>query len=162
AQNYWGQATAGRTKGHDSLAELYGEVELPILKDRPFFKDLTFNASGRYSDYKSYGASTTYKTGLNWKVTDEVRIRGTYGTSFRAPALFEQFLNNQTAFLSQASVDPCINWGESSNAAIRTNCAAEGLPANFAGPGASATLSIGGGKNLKAETSTAYSWGVVL
>mgnify|MGYP006197698501 CR=1 FL=1 len=34
----------------------------------------------------------TYKAGFNWQTTDWLRFRGTYGTSYRAPALFEQFL----------------------------------------------------------------------
>jgi len=44
--------------------------------------------------------------------------------------LFEQFLNNETGFVSTAA-DPCQNWGVSENAEIRTNCAAQGIPDDF-------------------------------
>jgi iron complex outermembrane recepter protein len=162
AGNYWGLATAGPTKGDDTLKEVYGEVEVPIARGASFAEELTLNLSGRYSDYDSYGASSTYKVGVNWRLSNELRLRYTHGTSFRAPALFEQFLNNQTAFLPQASVDPCIRWGESSNPAIRANCAADGLPPDFGGGGPSAQLLIGGGKDLKAEESTASSFGIVI
>jgi iron complex outermembrane receptor protein len=162
AQNYWGRATAGRTQGSDSVWELYGELEAPILRGSPIAEALTLNLSGRYSHYESYGDSTTYKVGVNWQIRDWIRLRGTYGTSFRAPALFEQFLNNQTAFLGQSSVDPCINWGDSSNQTLRENCEADGLPPNFTGVGSSALILIGGGSDLQAETSKARTVGLIL
>ena len=161
AQNFWGLATASATKGDDSLSEAYAEVELPVVRGVRHIEDLTVNLSGRYSEYDSYGGSPTYKVGVNWRLSNQFRVRATKGTSFRAPALYELFLNDQTAFLPQASVDPCIRWGESSNAQIRANCAAAGLPANFGGVGASAELLIGGGSDLEAEESEALSFGVI-
>src|SRR3546814_19052724 len=53
-------------------------------------------------------SDTTWKVGANWAVTDWLRFRGTWGTSFRAPALFELFLQDQTGFLGQSDIDPCI------------------------------------------------------
>ncbi len=86
------------------------------------------------------------------------------GTSYRAPALFEQYLGNQTGFLSQLSIDPCIDWGESSNDNIRTNCAAAGIPSDYSGlPSSSALVISGGGvDNLEAETSDAFTAGIVI
>ena len=161
AGNYWGLATAQATKGDDSLSEAYAELELPIIRGVTHIEDLTVNLSGRYSNYESYGSSATYKVGVNWRLSNQFRLRATTGTSFRAPALYELFLNDQTAFLPQDSVDPCIRWGESGNAQVRANCAADGLPANFPGVGGSAELLIGGGDDLQAEESKAYSFGAI-
>lgn len=165
--NLWGYSSAGRTKGSDDIREVFGEINVPILKDLPGFQELSFDGSARYTHYKSYGGNTTYKVGLNWQVIPDVRLRGTYGTSFRAPALYELYLANQTSFLGQASIDPCINYEDASNAAVRANCAAQGIPTGYTGAspnggGGSALITTGGGKGLlKAETSKAYTVGVI-
>lgn len=160
--NLWGQTAAGRTKGSDKVNEAFLELEVPILRNVPFFDSFTVNLSGRSSDYDSYGSNSTYKVGLNWAISPEYRIRASKGTSFRAPALYELFLANQTSFLGQANVDPCRNWGLSTNDRIRTNCAAEGIPDNYNDPGSSATIITGGGVGiLKPETAEAFSAGFI-
>ena len=110
----------------------------------------------------SYGSDSVWKAGINWQIIPSVRVRGTQGTSYRAPALYELYLGNQTGFLPQTSIDPCINWGNSSNPNIQTNCAAAGIPANYTGLGSSATIvSAGGIGLLDAETSTAKTLGLI-
>ena len=91
---------------------------------------------------------------MNWQVVPSIRIRGTYGTSFRGPALYENYLAAQTSFTG--ATDPCQNYGvngdPSSN--LFKNCASEGLPGNF--PGYSSTpevFSQGALGRLKPETS---------
>ena len=167
AQNFYNLATAGPTKGDDTLKEVYGEIEVPLLRDMPFFEDLTLNASGRYSDYDTVGSADTYKLGLNWAVNNQLRFRATKGTSFRAPALYELFLGDQQGFLGQGSVDPCIRHtptegGGVSNENIRKNCLAHGIPGNFGGLGGSALIIFGGGTDLEPETSDSMSIGFVL
>jgi iron complex outermembrane receptor protein len=162
--NSWGLTTAGRTKGEDTVQEVFAELEIPLLRDIPGIKRLSFNGSGRWTDYDSYGSDTTYKAGLNWQVMDALRLRGAIGTSFRAPALFEQFLANQVGFTGQLSVDPCINWDRSSNEVLRKNCAAAGVPGDYAALNTSSVtvLEGGGGKGvLSAETSENTTVGVV-
>lgn len=160
--NLWGSTAAGRTKGSDTIKEAFLELELPILRDLPFFDRLTANLSGRISDYDSYGTSDTYKVGLNWQINSQFRIRSSYGTSFRAPALYELFLANQTSFLGQANVDPCRNWGTSTNQRLQQNCAADGVPATYNDPGSSALIVTGGGAGiLEPETADALSVGLI-
>jgi len=136
---------------------------VPLLRDLPAIKRLSFNGSFRWTDYDSYGSDTTYKAGLNWQIIDSIRFRGAYGTSFRAPALYELFLANQTSFLGQTSVDPCINWAQSSNETLRKNCAAAKVPGDYTAAGSSsATVIAGGGKGvLSAETSNNTTIGLV-
>lgn len=167
--NSYNRSSAGITKGTDTLSEVYGELEIPVLAGKPFFEDLTLSVSGRYSDYKSVGSATTYKVGFNWAIDNRFRVRGTAGTSFRAPALYELFLNDQTGFLGQTSVDPCINYGQigadgeySTNKTIRDNCAADGIPDDYTGLGSSAQITTGGGLDLSPETSYATTLGFVI
>lgn len=165
-QNFYNLATASRTKGSDTVKEAYGELEAPLIKAVPFIESLTLNLSGRVSDYDSYGTNSTYKVGGNWQLSSEYRLRASYGTSFRAPALFELNLGDQGGYLGQASVDPCIRYappegGGVSNPTIAANCAAQGIPGDYGGNNPSAFIVTGGGKNLKPEKSKALSVGFV-
>ena len=171
ARNMYNYTTAGITKGSDTVREAYGELDIPVFKSLPLVQSLNVNLSGRISDYESYGQSETYKVGVNWQIVPALRLRGSYGTSFRAPALFEQFIGARTAFQSQA-IDPCVNYQNNENPVIRANCAGTnhpGLPAgtsipeNYTGTGVpSALVLTGGGRDvLKPETSDASMVGVI-
>lgn len=160
ARNYHDFSTAGVTAGTDSVREVFAELGVPILKDIPLIKRLDLSLSGRYTDYASYGNGTTYKAGLNWTVIPSVKLRATYGTSFRAPTLYELYLANVTFF--QNSFDPCTDYGSSSSTTLRANCAAIGLAPDFRPAGLSIQITQGGGAGLlKAETSDALSTGIV-
>lgn len=160
--NQWGLSSAGQTKGRDKIAEAYAEFEVPVLKGVPFAESLTANVSGRAFDYDTAGSDSVWKVGLNWQINPLLRIRGTTGTSYRAPALFELFLANQTSFLGQLAIDPCVNWQDDPNVNVRTNCAADGVPQGYAGVGSSAQIISGGGIGvLRPETSEAETIGIV-
>ncbi len=162
--NLWGQTSAGRTQGSDNVVEAFGEIEIPLLADLPLFKAFTTSASIRFTNYDSYGSEDTYKLGFDWRLDEQYRIRGTTGISYRAPALFELFLANQTAFAGQANIDPCIQWNLSANPQIQQNCGPLGdnLPAGYTGPHSSALIVTGGGAGvLSAETSDAKTLGAV-
>ncbi|TQV89797.1 TonB-dependent receptor domain-containing protein [Aliikangiella coralliicola] len=167
AGNLWGSTSAGRTVGDDTTQAFFGEAVIPLLTDLPGVQLLDVSLSARNTDVDSYGSETTYKIGVNWSITDEIRFRGSRGTSFRSPALFELYLADQTSFLGQRAIDPCINWGTelaNGNITQRTadNCAADGIAADFAGAAISATIFTGGGLGvLDAETSEAESFGFV-
>jgi iron complex outermembrane receptor protein len=163
AANLWGQTAAGRTTGDDSVREAFAEFEIPLIRGFTGIEDLTLNLSGRYSDYDSYGSSNTYKIGLNWQITPAWRIRATTGTSFRAPALYELYLANQTSFLGQTGVDPCLQWEDSANPFIVANCSADGIPIDYTAAGtSSATIITGGGLGvLDAETAEARTFGII-
>lgn len=159
----WGQSSAQITKGDDKVTELFVEAEAPLLKDIPGIESLTVNGSARWFDYDSVSDSDyVWKFGLSWQLTPSFRLRGTKGTSYRAPGLYELYLGNQTAFLSQLAIDPCIDWGNSANENLRANCSAAGIPSDYAGGSSSATIVSGGGAGvLQPETSQAKTVGMV-
>ena len=160
---FWNSSSALVTRGEDTVAEAFVETNIPLLRGLPFIEELTLDGSARVFEYDSYGSDSVWKAGLNWQVTPSVRIRGTQGTSYRAPALYELFLGNLTSFQVQTLIDPCIDWGNSTNQNLRTNCAAEGIPANYTGlGGSSALITTGGGAGvLEAETSEARTLGFI-
>jgi iron complex outermembrane recepter protein len=160
--NLYNLTSAAITRGKDSVWEAFGEVEIPLVRNVAFAKDLTLNASARYTHYKSYGGDYTYKIGGIYAPTGWLSFRGTYGTSYRAPALFEQFLGGTSGFLGAAN-DPCNNWDALPAGDIRrANCASEGLPAGFnATSGITVITSGGAAAGLKAETSKNWTVGTI-
>ena len=161
----WGSSTSGITKGSDTVTEIFGEIEIPLLAGQRFAEEVTFNVSGRAFDYESFGQDSVYKANLGWQVNPAVRLRVTQGTSFRAPALFEQFLEAQTSFIGQFGIDLCDDSDglRANNTRVDTNCLAEGIPNGFSNIGASALVISGGnGDTLEAETSDSFTAGIVL
>lgn len=151
------------TRGSDSVMEAFGEIEAPILRDMPFANSLTINASARYTNYESYGDDWTYKIGAVYAPTDWLSFRTTYGTSFRAPALFEQFQGGSSGFLS-ASGDPCSTDNIGPAGGIRAaNCTSEGIPAGGFQPISGITVITAGGadQGLEAETSSNFTAGLI-
>lgn len=161
--NLFNLSSSTPTRGSDGSKDLFGEIEIPLLKDLPAFKELTLNGSGRRADYESYGAASTYKAGYLWTPVKSLTLRGTQGTSYRAPALYEQFLGATSGFISN-SLDPCNNWNSPTYAgtARATNCQSEGLPPGFSSNRSIAVITAGGREaGLKAETSENTSYGII-
>ena len=160
--NLHGFTSAPITKGSDAVREAFAELEFPILRNVPFAESLTLNVSGRITDYDSYGTDTTYKIGALYSPTRWLSFRGSYGTSYRAPALFEQFLGSTTGFLAQTT-DPCNNLFDVTNPTTVANCLADGLPANFIQNNSVTVVQRGGAEaGLEAETSKNLTLGFVL
>ncbi len=175
ANNSWGLSGAGITAGDEETKEVFAEAAIPLLVDAPFARSLDLSLSGRYTDTKTSGDASTYKIGFNWAINDAVRFRATHGTSFRAPALFELYLADQTSFIAQRSIDPCLNLATrvadgqiSVTDPIYVNCTnpagpGGGVSPTFTGGVVTATVVTGGGLGvLEPETSKSTVIGVVL
>lgn len=175
ANNSWGLSGAGITQGEEETNEVYAELAVPLLADLPYIQRLDLSLSGRYTNTKTSGDASTYKVGLNWAISDAIRVRATHGTSFRAPALFELYLADQTSFVGQRNIDPCLNLDQrvadgslSTTDPLYVNCRnpagpGGGVSGNFTGGLVSATVTTGGGLGvLVPETSKATVIGVVL
>ena len=160
--NSWTGSASGHTVGSSETLEFFGELNIPLLRDLPALQLLEVSLAGRHTDVSTIdGTAQTWKVGANWVVTDWLRFGGTMGTSFRAPALFELYLADQTSFASQRTIDPCIQWGNALalgniSQQFADNCAADGVDPNHGGGGIGATIITGGGLGvLEPETSKA-------
>jgi outer membrane receptor protein involved in Fe transport len=146
------------------VKEVFGEINIPIIKDKPFFENLELSGSARYSDYKvsNAGGVFSYNGQLAYSPLKGLTIRGTYGKATRAPNLTEIF-SAQSQNFAPGFVDPCsarnIGTGSSTR---RANCAAAGIPVayDFVYSSSLETLS-GGNPNLKEETSKSYTIGAI-
>ncbi len=163
--NVWGSSSALVTAGKDTVREMFVELELPLLPpNTPWAEEVMLNLSSRFTDYNSYGDDWTERVQLSWQLNPLLRVRGTYGTSFRAPDLFEQFLGNETGFLDHL-IDPCVQYGEDYDPGdpIYDNCASLGLPPDHGSEGGPGVRSVtGGNPDLQAETSDSWTAGLVL
>ncbi|MBN2972717.1 TonB-dependent receptor [Roseomonas aeriglobus] len=80
----------------------YAEVLLPIFGAEnaiPGFRKLVLNAAVRYDKYSDVGKTTNPKFGVNWTPFDGLTLRGSYGTSFRAPLISQIYGNSNNLFV---------------------------------------------------------------
>lgn len=52
---------------------------------------LSLTGAVRVDDFEGFGTQTTWRLGASFDVTEQIRAYGSYGTSFRAPSLYERF-----------------------------------------------------------------------
>jgi iron complex outermembrane receptor protein len=160
-------------QGKKSITEAFGELNVPLVADKPIFRELEVNFSGRLVDEEFYGFASTYSVKGGWRPINSLLLKGSYGTSFRAPNLRENFLGGSTGF--NGVFDPCavpqeVIAGEADprDQRILENCRREGrdplrvgidptLGTTFANP--SVEISTGGSFELEEETSTALTLG---
>ena len=159
------------TSGAFDVWEAFGELNLPLLRDRPFAELLSVGAAGRYSNYSTVGSTDAYQFNGIWSPVADISFRGSYGQSVRAPNIGELF---QAATGSGDFVDdPCYLSNRGNGTQYRAaNCAAlitaaGGDPATFTSA-ADPFASIyrpglqRGNPDLQEETARTWTAGVVL
>lgn len=158
------------TRGQYDLNEVYLELNVPLLADMAFAKELTLNVASRYSDYSNFGGTTNSKFGLTWRPLDELLVRGTYAEGFRAPTISDLYGGLSSSF--ESYIDPC---GVKAPGSVAGNaaCSGAGVPANYVQLGQAgkecSTLPCqsgdqfisGANPNLKPETSKSTTFGLV-
>lgn len=82
-------STPGLEDRRDILAG-YAEVFIPLIGEpnsRTGVSRLELSVAGRHEHYSDIGSSTDPKVGILWSPFAGLNLRGTYGTSFKAPLL---------------------------------------------------------------------------
>lgn len=156
--------------------ELFGELVLPILSDFPLVQQLNLEGAYRKSWYdKSVGPNRSYDTnklGVNWTISNDLRLRGTRQTvirdanigEFANPVFSIPFANLRTVarLFPRYAGDPCVG---ATNQATISQCTAEGYrgpydsnnPANLVGG-----YFFGGNASIRAERGKTWTLGGVL
>ncbi len=156
---------SGSTQGGYHVNEAFAELSIPLVNNLPYVYDLEASLAGRYSNYSTYGGNSTYKIGLRYSPIRDVTVRGTYSTAFRAPSIGELFAGNAQSFPSVN--DPCAGnpAGPGSpgyidpTSALGVQC---GVAVNNGDQQTQQRETLGGNANLKPETATIYTVGLVL
>lgn len=160
--------------GEFDVKEVFGELNVPILKDQPFAELLSVGGAVRFSDYSTVGGTTTWKVDGLYSPVRDVTFRGTWSEAVRAPNIAELFnpRSGTFAFID----DPCDPSNLDEGAAIReANCLAvlQGLgltaeeianfsPATDPEQSTSQPGLVGGNPNLREETARTWTAGVIL
>lgn len=158
------------TRGRFDVLEYYGELNFPLVLEKPGVDYLEFNVAARVSDYSTFGSEDTYKLGALWRPTSDLSLRGSVSTGLRAPGIGELF--GGAAREDFTFLDPCAdvfgvlgsaNGGRDApqSQTIINNCAALGLPADLAQRNPQLSAISAGNEALIAETSDNLSFGVV-
>ena len=138
-------ATAVPENLERDITSVYGELFIPIVGDgnaAPGLQSLALSLSGRYDDYSDFGTTTNPKVGLNWVPVDGVLVRGSFGTSFRAPGLRQVGATVGSYYLSAAQAVTFANDPTRGAAQVNT------------------VYLLGGNDDLQPEEATTYSYGV--
>lgn len=159
------------TSGAFDVVEGFVEVRVPILADTPGFELLEVGGAVRVADYSTAGTVYSYNVTGTWQPIEDVRIRGTYARSVRAPNIGELFAGLSQTFPS-GLIDPCIGVGPTGGGAIGDNCRADpGVAANIAANGVFTQVQSdiqgisgfnGGNPDLFEETADSWTVGAVI
>ncbi len=132
----WTQNVNAPVNVADNVWETALEFNVPILKDFPLAQDLSADIAGRYTSYSISGEAQTWKMGINDKINDTFRLRGTMSYDIRAPNLNDLF---QPVGISSTGFNDLLTTGNNS-----TQLVTKGTP------------------TLKPEVAHTYTLGLVL
>jgi len=97
----WGGASPDVITPVRKIDEFYAEVVIPVLDN------LEVELAVRTSEYSDLDKTTTNpKFGVIWKPIEEVTVRGSYSTGFRAPTMLQMY-SGQAANFTEGIADPC-------------------------------------------------------
>jgi len=123
---------------------VFAELNVPIVKS------LEADIQVRYDHYGDFGSTTNPKASLRWQPYNSLLLRGSYGTGFLAPTLFQLFTPQIQNITPAGSNDPlrCPN-PQAPNAGSNPDC-------NTQFPDL-----LGGNPNLKPQLSSQWQVGGV-
>lgn len=92
--------------GRTSVRELGGEIDIPLIEDKPFFKELSVNGGYRISDYNVYDKLIhSWKAEASWAPVDGLRFRGSYNRAVRVGV--QQRLEGINTYPNTLMLDLC-------------------------------------------------------
>lgn len=154
------------SSGSFDVKEAFGEVNVPLLKDRPFAYLLSAGAAYRFSSYSTGFNTDTYQFNGIYAPVRDISFRGSYGEAVRAPNIGELF--QPRAGNGNFITDPCtpqqIGNGSTYRAANCTALLAQygTVPNNDLQTGSIINGVVEGNVGLKPETARTWTAGVVL
>lgn len=106
--------------GEYEVREAFVELNVPLLDDRPWAQRLNLELAGRVGDYDTIGSVGSWKAGLSWAITDDIRLRTQASSAQRAPNISELFSAPRSDI--DTVNDPCAGVTANSSGLIDDNC----------------------------------------
>ncbi|WP_419834509.1 TonB-dependent receptor plug domain-containing protein [Endozoicomonas atrinae] len=88
-------------KGDRSVKAAYAEFAIPL------HDTVEMQMTGRWENYSDFGNTIDPKVALRWQPLDNLMIRGSYTTSFKAPTLPELFSGDSVSYLVLEDTTGC-------------------------------------------------------
>jgi iron complex outermembrane recepter protein len=159
--------TGARTppdRGGYNVKEVFAELIVPIVEDKPFFYNLSAEGGIRFSDYSTTGKSTTWKAGGSYEPFEGYKFRGMYQIAVRSPNIQELFQSSVQG-LGNLTVDPCQ--GTITVPGVIPLCQQTGAPAGTIGSIPAPTsgqinVTTQGNRNLDVERARTYTLGGII
>jgi outer membrane receptor protein involved in Fe transport len=120
------------TAGSQIDKDVFAEIRAPLIQGKPYIEDFTFEAGYRFSQYSHGGTNSTYKFGVDYQVTPDIRGRASYERAVRAPNVQELFAPAIPGTVG--ATDPCAGGGpvytaqQCYNTYVHTNAVYAGTP----------------------------------
>jgi iron complex outermembrane recepter protein len=133
--------TQQSVSGSRTAEALFLEASVPLLSS------VASQFAARYDHYQIFGSTVNPKIALRWQPASEVSVRGSWGTGFQAPALYDLYTPLTLGQIFGAGLQDPLR------------CPITKLPEDCSGVFEAAT---GGNPNLQPEKSKQYDVGIVL
>jgi len=156
------EACTGNTVGRYDSTQYYMELYAPLLKDLPGVHSLSADVGVRFSDYSLFGNATKADFKLEYRPIKDMLIRGSYSQVFRVPTITD--IAASPANSSITFNDPCTNLTSAdlvTNPNLIKACQGVAPDTGFAEPNGQITGLLTSNPNLKPETGTVTTYGVV-
>ena len=163
-----GNGAFSAVHGQFHVSEIFTEMRLPLIDEKPGAYQLSLDAGYRYSTYTSGYNTNTYKFGVEYAPVQDLRLRGGYNRAVRAPSIGDLF--TPAIVGAGGTADPC--WGPAdANGLVQGHslayCQNTGVTAAEFGhilpnPAAQINTSVGGNLALTPEIADTYTLGFVL
>ncbi|WP_035571313.1 TonB-dependent receptor domain-containing protein [Hyphomonas adhaerens] len=153
--------------GSQEVYDFFGEVNVPLIEGRPGIETLGVDAAYRRSNYENV-ASDSYKFGVEYAPSNDIRFRASYQRAVRAANVLELFTTQSIGLfdLSQnenGSYDPCSGPAPTATAAQCANTGVTAAQYRSIGDNPAGQFNTLGGGNpdLDPESSDTYTIGFV-
>jgi outer membrane receptor protein involved in Fe transport len=118
------------------VAYVYGEALVPLVapsKTRLGLNALDLSLAGRFEHYSDFGSTSNPKVALRYVPVDGLTLRGTWGTSFKAPTFYQLYTQHNLEYFPAALLGGA--------------------------PGGYALINFGGNPDLKPERASSWTAG---
>jgi outer membrane receptor protein involved in Fe transport len=149
--------------GSYSVKEVFGELKVPLIENKPWIESLELQGSYRHSEYSTDKTTNTYGVGFDWAPVKQMRLRGSYQRAVRAPTIQDLYAA-QSVGSGGPTNDPCAG---ATPSATLAQCANTGVTAAQYGTiernSSNEYKALNGGNpNLSPEVADTYTLGIVL
>jgi outer membrane cobalamin receptor len=118
------------TSGSYDNQDIYAEISVPLIADVIGFQELNLDYAYRNSSYSDFDSEGVERTAIKWKPMNDLTIRATFSTSYKAPTIADLYFGGGGGFPTY--VDPCeqnvqSTYSAAQQATAAVQCAADGL-----------------------------------